>query len=59
MMVAAHLSDLRAAKEVGLRTAFVVRPLEYGPHEQPDLEPDASVDLTATDFNDLDAQLRT
>jgi 2-haloacid dehalogenase len=59
MMVAAHLTDLRAAREVGLRTAFVVRPLEYGPNERPDLEPDASVDLTATDFNDLDAQLRT
>jgi 2-haloacid dehalogenase len=58
MMVAAHLSDLRAAKEVGLTTAFVTRPLEYGPNEKPDLEPDASVDVTATDFNDLDAQLR-
>jgi 2-haloacid dehalogenase len=58
IMVAAHLSDLRAAKEVGLRTAFVVRPLEYGPNERPDLEPDASVDLTAVDFNDLDFQLR-
>ena len=58
MMVAAHLSDLRAAKEVGLTTAFVTRPLEYGPSEQPDLEPDSSVDLTAVDFNDLDAQLR-
>lgn len=53
MMVAAHLSDLRAAKEVGLTTAFVTRPLEYGPNEQPDLEPDASVDLTAVDLNDL------
>ena len=31
MMVAAHLGDLRAAKGVGLRTAFVARPLEYGP----------------------------
>ena len=30
MMVAAHLGDLRAAKGVGLKTAFVPRPLEYG-----------------------------
>ena len=30
MMVAAHLYDLRAAKGVGLRTAFVARPLEIG-----------------------------
>ena len=29
MMVAAHLGDLRAAKGVGLKTAFVTRPLEY------------------------------
>jgi 2-haloacid dehalogenase len=30
MLVAAHPSDLRAARANGLRTAFVVRPLEYG-----------------------------
>ena len=30
MMVAAHLRDLRAAKAEGLRTAFVVRPDEFG-----------------------------
>ena len=57
LMVAAHLGDLRAAKDVGLRTAFVTRPLEYGPGGKPDLAPDASVDLTARDFNDLAAQL--
>jgi 2-haloacid dehalogenase len=53
MMVAAHLGDLRAAKGVGLMTAFVVRPLEYGPGRTPDLKPDASVDISAGDFNDL------
>jgi 2-haloacid dehalogenase len=57
MMVAAHLGDLRAAKSVGLRTAFVVRPLEYGPAGKPDLAPDASVDVAAKDFVDLAAQL--
>jgi 2-haloacid dehalogenase len=57
MMVAAHLGDLRAAKGVGLRTAFVVRPLEFGPSRTPDLTPDGSVDLAAKDFNDLAAQL--
>jgi 2-haloacid dehalogenase len=57
MMVAAHLGDLRAAKQVGLRTAFVARPLEYGPAGKPDLAPDASVDLTAKDFNDLARQI--
>src|SRR5438034_696823 len=57
MMVAAHLGDLRAAKGVGPRTAFVTRPLEYGPTGKPDLKADASVDLSATDFNDLAGQL--
>ena len=57
MMVAAHLGDLRAAKGVGLRTAFVTRPLEFGPNGKPDLKGDASVDVSAKDFNDLAAQL--
>jgi 2-haloacid dehalogenase len=57
MMVAAHLGDLRAAKAVGLRTAFVVRPLEYGPGGKPDLKGDASVDVSANDFNELAARL--
>jgi 2-haloacid dehalogenase len=57
MMVAAHLGDLRAAKKEGLRTAFVSRPLEYGPNGKPDLKGDSSVDVSATDFNDLARQL--
>jgi 2-haloacid dehalogenase len=57
MMVAAHLGDLRAAKAVGLGTAFVTRPLEFGPNGQPDLKADASVDVSAKDFNELAAQL--
>ncbi|MBI4888913.1 MAG: haloacid dehalogenase type II [Acidobacteria bacterium] len=57
MMVAAHLGDLRAARSVGLRTAFVARPLEYGPGRTADLAPDASVDMAAKDFNDLAARL--
>ena len=57
VMVAAHLGDLRAAKGLGLRTAFVVRPNEYGPTRTPDLQPDASVDVAAQDFVDLAGQL--
>jgi len=57
MMVAAHLGDLRAAKDVGLRTAFVPRPQEYGPGRKPDLQPDSAVDVTGKDFNDLAGQL--
>ena len=57
MMVAAHLGDLRAAQAVGLKTAFVTRPLEYGPDRKPDLKADFPVDISAKDFNDLAGQL--
>ena len=57
MMVAAHLGDLHAAKGVGLTTAFVARPLEYGPNGKPELKADSSVDISAKDFNDLAGQL--
>ena len=57
MMVAAHSGDLRAAKDVGLRTVFVPRPLEYGPNGKPDLKADSPVDISAKDFNDLASQL--
>ena len=56
-MVAAHLRDLRAAKAEGLRTAFVVRPGEFGPEGNPDLAPDESVDISANSFDDLAGQL--
>jgi 2-haloacid dehalogenase len=59
MMVAAHLQDLHGAKGTGLRTAFVARPLEYGPNGKPDLAPDSAVDLPAKDFVDLAVQLGT
>jgi 2-haloacid dehalogenase len=57
MMVAAHLGDLKAARTVGLKTAFVTRPKEYGPSGKPDLKADGIADVSATDFNDLAAQL--
>ncbi len=57
MMVAAHLGDLRAARGLGLRTAFVPRPLEYGANRTPDLTPDSSVEVAARDFMDLARQL--
>ncbi len=50
LMVAAHQSDLRAARAAGLRTAFVPRPLEYGPANPPDPTPDPTFDLVAPDF---------
>jgi len=53
MMVAAHKSDLRAAQAVGMRAAFVERPLEKGPAGGADLLPDPDADVQATDFLDL------
>jgi 2-haloacid dehalogenase len=57
LMVAAHQTDLLAAQRVGLRTAFVPRPLEYGPQQAHDLTPDPSFDWVAADFNALAEQL--
>ena len=57
MMVAAHKSDLKAAQAVGLRAAFVERPLEFGPEGQAESGLDPSLDVYARDFNDLADQL--
>jgi 2-haloacid dehalogenase len=53
MMVAAHNYDLRAAREFGLRTAFVPRPTEYGASQTTDLTPESAWDVVAADFEDL------
>ncbi|WP_454787539.1 haloacid dehalogenase type II [Mycolicibacterium lutetiense] len=56
-LVAAHPSDLRAARAAGLGTAYVARPLEYGPDATPyDVAADG-FDIVATDFVDLADQL--
>lgn len=53
MMVAAHNGDLLRAREVGFRTAFVLRPTEHGSGQTMDLEADPAVDIIATDFENL------
>ncbi|MBT7098877.1 HAD hydrolase-like protein, partial [Candidatus Poribacteria bacterium] len=53
MMVAAHHGDLRAAAAVGLRTAFVHRPLEHGPGAEADPDDTTAYDIAADDFKDL------
>ena len=53
MMVAAHKSDLRAAKAAGMKTAFVERPLEKGTDGAFDSLPYPEADVRATDFMDL------
>ena len=51
MMVAAHQDDLRAARDLGFRTAFIPRPKE-GPSG--DHRPiDSAWDIVAHDFNEL------
>jgi 2-haloacid dehalogenase len=55
-LVAAHNSDLAAARACGLRTAFVARAAEHGPHQTTDLAPTADWDIVASDFVDLAAQ---
>ncbi len=57
MLVAAHPSDLRAARAEGLMTGYVARPLEYGPDRPPRRLEDGEFDVTATDFLDLAEQL--
>ncbi|MGA2550981.1 MAG: haloacid dehalogenase type II [Burkholderiaceae bacterium] len=59
MMVAAHKSDLRAAKACGLATALVQRPLEYGRNRHPDPGPDPAFDLNVLSFVELADRLQT
>ena len=53
MMVAAHRHDLEAAREAGMRTAFVHRPAEHGPVADPGVPLAAGFDIYATDMCDL------
>ena len=57
MMVAAHPSDLMAARACGMKTAFVPRPLEHGSGRQEPRESGEPFDVTAGDFLDLADQL--
>jgi 2-haloacid dehalogenase len=50
MMVAAHNNDLKAAQQYGLKTAFVARPTEYGPHQKLDFKAEGDWDIVAKDF---------
>ena len=57
MLVAAHYSDLQAARACGLRTAYVHRPREFGDKPKNDLPADPKVDLVANDFEELASRL--
>lgn len=55
MMVAAHPFDLKGARAAGLRTAFIDRPLEYGPGSPSREDPEA--DISVKDLDELAARL--
>ena len=57
MLGAAHNYDLAAARELGLRTGFIRRPLEHGEGQTTDLSADQPWDIIAADFVDLAGQL--
>lgn len=56
-LVAAHNGDLAAARDCGLKTAFIPRPTEHGPEQKTDLAPEQSWEFVAKDMNDLADQL--
>lgn len=56
-LVAAHNSDLAAARATGFMTAFVARPAEHGPGQTTDLTPEQDWELVAGDFVELAQKL--
>jgi 2-haloacid dehalogenase len=57
MLAAAHHDDLAAARACGLRTAYIERPLEFGPKQIKDVSPKPDNDLHTRDISDLATQL--
>jgi len=57
MMVAAHNSDLEAARQAGLQTGFFPRPLEHGDPAKAELKPSDDFEVVADDLEDLARQL--
>jgi len=57
MMCAAHKGDLQAAARAGMPTAYVPVVGERGEGNDPDLSPDPSFTVNATDFAGLSQQL--
>ena len=56
-MVAAHNSDLAAARLCGFRTAFIPRPTEHGQSQTKDLVPEQDWDFIAENMVDLAQKL--
>jgi len=50
MLVAAHQNDLAAARDCGLNTAYIERPMEYGATQVKDVSPNSENTLHAKDI---------
>lgn len=57
LMVACHNFDLNAAQDAGMRTAFVRRPLEWGPDGPPDPIPNRGYEHVVDTFDELVARV--
>jgi len=57
MLVAAHNADLASARQLGLATAYIPRPAEFGPHTHRNLAPTAGWDVLAESIIDLAGRL--
>jgi 2-haloacid dehalogenase len=53
MLCAAHHDDLQAARDCGLRTAYIERPFEFGALQPKDVSPIKGNDLHVRDIHDL------
>jgi 2-haloacid dehalogenase len=53
MLVAAHQDDLAHARAAGLKTAYIERPLEFGPSQPKDVSANPQNTFHARDFNEL------
>jgi 2-haloacid dehalogenase len=57
MLVAAHQDDLAAARDCGLKTAYIERPMEFGATQIKDVSPNSENTLHAQDIVELAAML--
>jgi 2-haloacid dehalogenase len=57
VVAAAHNYDLAAARQHGMKTAFVARPTEYGPRQSRDFTAESDWDFVAQDFEQMAAHM--
>jgi 2-haloacid dehalogenase len=57
MMCAAHVGDLMAARNLGLRTGFIYRPNEFGSTRKPDVAKEGDFDVVSNSIVELAAKM--